>query len=89
MEISAENKCGSSSTVEKEIKNYIQPGTKATPYDNRVSVLEIIGTATRGGMENHIANFLKNLPVDKFKVTCICPCESLFTKSRVGKGISA
>ena len=46
-----------------------------------MSVLEIIGTATRGGMENHIIGFLKNLPADKFRVTCICPCESLFTKT--------
>ena len=67
--------------MEKELKNYIPSGTKADPRDNRVSVLEIIGTATRGGMENHIAGFLKNLPPDKFKVTCICPCESLFTKT--------
>ena len=68
-----------SSTVEKGVKNYIQSGAKAVPRDNRVSVLEIIGTATRGGMENHIINFLKNLPADKFRITCICPCESQFT----------
>ncbi|MCW3089344.1 MAG: glycosyltransferase family 1 protein [Ferruginibacter sp.] len=46
-----------------------------------MSVLEIIGTATRGGMENHIMSFLKNLPAGKFRITCICPCESLFTKA--------
>ena len=44
-----------------------------------VNVLEIIGTATKGGMENYILSFLQNLPADQFKVTCICPCESIFT----------
>ncbi len=56
----------------------------STPSHNagkRISVLEIIGTATLGGMENHIAGFLKNLSPDQFKVTCICPCESQFTES--------
>ncbi len=67
--------------MQKEINNYIQPATKSHSEDNRVSVLEIIGTATRGGMEHHIIGFLKNLPADKFRVTCICPCESLFTKT--------
>jgi glycosyltransferase involved in cell wall biosynthesis len=49
--------------------------------EDRISVLEIIGTASRGGMENYIINFIKNLPPDRFKVTCICPNESLFTKA--------
>lgn len=49
--------------------------------ENRISVLEIIGTASKGGMENYMINFIRNLPTDQFKVTCICPCESLFTKS--------
>ncbi len=66
--------------VQKEMKNYsIEP--KRNDHDHRLSVLEIIGTATRGGMENYIVNFLKNLPPNNFKITCICPCESLFTKA--------
>ena len=67
--------------MQKEIKNYIPSGVKANPDEHRVSVLEIIGTATRGGMENYILSFLKNLPADKFRITCICPCESLFTRA--------
>jgi glycosyltransferase involved in cell wall biosynthesis len=78
---------GASSIEEKEMKNYMQSGAKSNSCDNRVSVLEIIGTATRGGMENHIINFLKNLSADKFRVTCICPCESLFTKALRGLGV--
>lgn len=52
-----------------------------------ISVLEIIGTATRGGMENYLVNFFKNLPADEFRITCICPCESLFTKTLRDLGI--
>jgi glycosyltransferase involved in cell wall biosynthesis len=55
--------------------------------ERRISVLEIIGTATRGGMENSIINFLKYLPPDEFRVTCICPCESLFTKALREMGV--
>lgn len=73
--------------MQADIENNIQLGIKVDPPDNRVSVLEIIGTATRGGMENYIINFLKNLPADKFKITCICPCESLFTKSLRNLGV--
>lgn len=67
--------------AEKEIKPFKQPALKAETNDDRISVLEIIGTATRGGMENYLVNFFKNLPAGKFKITCICPCESLFTKT--------
>ena len=49
--------------------------------------MEIIGTATRGGMENYIVNFLKNLPANQFRITCICPCESLFTKALRDLGV--
>ena len=57
--------------------------------DKRLGVLEIIGTATRGGMEIHIANFLKNLPPGKFRITCICPCESPFTQTLRELGVEA
>ncbi|MEO6546532.1 MAG: glycosyltransferase [Ferruginibacter sp.] len=69
--------------MQKE-NNYIHP---VTSHNQRVSVCEIIGTATRGGMENHISGFLRNLPKDQFKVTCICPCESLFTKTLRNLGV--
>ncbi len=41
-------------------------------------VLEIIGNADKGGMENYLKCFIENLP-KKFEVTCICPYESDFT----------
>ena len=75
--------------MQPEIKNYIQSRTKTDPRDNRVSILEIIGTATRGGMENYIVNFLKNLPAEKFRIVCICPCESPFTKTLRELGVEA
>lgn len=65
----------------------MQTGTRTDPSDNRISVLEIIGTATRGGMENYIINFLKTLPSTEFRVTCICPCESYFTRALRNLGV--
>lgn len=49
--------------------------------DNRVHILEIIGNASVGGMENYLENFLTHLPADQFQVTCICPYESPFTNT--------
>ena len=43
-----------------------------------INVLEIIGNADRGGMENYLKNFITYLP-DGFRLTCICPYESNFT----------
>jgi len=57
--------------------------------DKRLGVLEIIGTATRGGMEIHIANMIKNLPPAKFRIVCICPCESPFTQTLRELGVEA
>jgi glycosyltransferase involved in cell wall biosynthesis len=51
-----------------------------------VSVLEIIGTATKGGMENQILNFLSHVSLDEFTFSFICPCESLFTRALRGLG---
>ena len=45
----------------------------------KLNVLEIIGTATKGGMENYLINFFKHLSPEEFCITCICPCESPFT----------
>src|ERR671939_690952 len=49
-------------------------------------VLEIIGNAIVGGMENYVANLISRLPSDQFRVTCLCPFESAFTVSlrRIG-----
>jgi glycosyltransferase involved in cell wall biosynthesis len=74
-------KYGSAIAMERNINQFKQTGSIDEPGDKRVSVLEVIGTATRGGMENYIAAFLKNLPPEQFRVNCICPCESPFTKT--------
>jgi len=49
--------------------------------DSRVNILEVIGNAGMGGMENYIKNFIAHLPPNQFHVTCICPYESPFTDS--------
>lgn len=49
--------------------------------DGRVHVLEVIGNAGKGGMENYMQNFITHLPPDQFRLTCICPYESSFTHS--------
>lgn len=49
--------------------------------NNRIHILEIIGNASVGGMENYIKNFLTYLPAEQFCVTCICPFESPFTEA--------
>ncbi len=72
-------------SVRNDMKNYSEPKTNG--HARRISVLEIIGTATRGGMENYLVNFFKNLPADEFRITCICPCESPFTKTLRELGI--
>jgi glycosyltransferase involved in cell wall biosynthesis len=59
----------------------MQPITIAGRGDNPVRILEVIGNASMGGMENYIKNFIANLPDDEFRVTCICPYESPFTDS--------
>lgn len=64
-----------------QIRNIGSP--EINPINNngrRIRVLEIIGNANRGGMENYLVEFLKNIPKDIFSVTCICPHESLFTR---------
>ncbi|MDN3658171.1 glycosyltransferase [Ferruginibacter paludis] len=75
--------------MEKDIKNCIQTGSISTSPDRRISVLEIVGSSTRGGMENYIVNFIKNLPADKFRIICICPNESWFTTALRGLGVEA
>ena len=55
--------------------------------EDHISVLEIVGTSSKGGMENYMNNLIKNLPPDKFKIDCIWPCESLFTKALRDLGV--
>jgi len=54
---------------------------------SKINVLEIIGNADRGGMENYIKNFIEFLP-NEFRLTYICPYESEFTSflKKVGPG---
>jgi len=49
--------------------------------EGRINVLQVIGNAGQGGMENYIENFISHLPANQFKLTCICPYESPFTAS--------
>ena len=77
----AVNQGSYSTDLHKETDTYICSLTPSNSPQKKVSVLEIIGTATRGGMENQIVSLLKNLPADQFRITCICPCESPFTKT--------
>lgn len=55
--------------------------TVAGHRDDRIHLLEVIGNAGLGGMENYIENFIAHLPADQFRLTCICPYESPFTAS--------
>lgn len=45
----------------------------------RIHVLEILGNAIVGGMENYVRNLIAHLPPEEFKVTVLCPFESAFT----------
>lgn len=45
----------------------------------RVRVLEVLGNAIVGGMENYVRNLVRLLPAHLFQVTCLCPYESAVT----------
>ncbi|HBY93448.1 MAG TPA: hypothetical protein DEP84_05680 [Chloroflexi bacterium] len=47
--------------------------------ERQVHVLEILGNAIVGGMENYVRNLIQQIPPDQFRVTCLCPYESAFT----------
>ena len=49
------------------------------PASNRIHVLEVVGNAIVGGMENHVARLIERLPPDRFGVSVLCPFESPFT----------
>lgn len=59
----------------------MQSMTVASRGDGPIRILEIIGNASMGGMENYIKNFITHLPPNQFSITCICPYESPFTAS--------
>lgn len=56
--------------------------------DCPVKILEIIGNASIGGMENYLESFITHLPPGKFEVTCICPYESGFTDNLRKLGVN-
>jgi glycosyltransferase involved in cell wall biosynthesis len=43
-------------------------------------VLEVVGNAIVGGMENCVLRLIEQLPRERFAVTVLCPCESRFTE---------
>jgi len=45
----------------------------------KTHVLEVLGNAIVGGMENYVRSLIHVLPSDLFKVTCLCPYESPIT----------
>lgn len=45
----------------------------------KITILEVIGNSSKGGMENYITKFIEQLPKEYFRVICICPFESKFT----------
>ena len=45
----------------------------------RMTILEIVGNSSKGGMENYITKFIEQLPRDQYRIVCICPFESRFT----------
>ena len=47
--------------------------------NDRIHVLEVLGNAIVGGMENYVRNLIDRLPEDQFRVTCLCPYESEVT----------
>jgi glycosyltransferase involved in cell wall biosynthesis len=74
----AENLSG---TAFMDLKKHRQPFTVAGQLEGRIHLLEVIGNASMGGMENYILQFISHLPADQFTVTCVCPYESAFTAS--------
>jgi glycosyltransferase involved in cell wall biosynthesis len=64
-----------------DINKPIQSIPVAGSREGRVNILEVIGNAGMGGMENYIKSFIEHLPSNQFTVTCICPYESPFTAS--------
>jgi glycosyltransferase involved in cell wall biosynthesis len=59
----------------------MQSVTVAGRRNEPIHLLEVVGNAGMGGMETYIKNFIRHLPPDQFRITCICPYESVFTAS--------
>lgn len=52
----------------------------ASSNPGKLHLLEIVGNAIVGGMEQHVRTLVEHLPSTQFQVTCICPFESPFTQ---------
>jgi glycosyltransferase involved in cell wall biosynthesis len=50
-----------------------------TPVRKGIHVLEVLGNAIVGGMENYVRNLVANLPAGEFRVSLLCPFESALT----------
>ena len=49
--------------------------------ERRIHVLEVIGNGIVGGVEVAVGNLIRQLPDERFSITCLCPYESAFTVS--------
>jgi glycosyltransferase involved in cell wall biosynthesis len=50
-----------------------------TRQKRKIHILEVMGNAIVGGMENYVRHLVDMLPADQFKITCLCPYESAIT----------
>ena len=50
------------------------------PSAERIHVLQVVGNAIVGGMENGVLRLVERLPRDRFAISVIAPFESLFTE---------
>lgn len=64
-----------------ETDHLAQNGNGNGLAERRIHVLEVIGNAIVGGMERYALNLVRQLPSDRFHVTCVCPFESAFTRT--------
>ncbi|MEP7056426.1 MAG: glycosyltransferase, partial [Caldimonas sp.] len=53
---------------------------------SRIHVLEVVGNAIVGGMENSVARLIERLPPQRFSLSVLCPFESPFTDELRGLG---
>lgn len=53
---------------------------------NKLHLLQVLGNAIVGGMENYVRNLIGQLPADRFKITCVFPYESDITETMRGQG---
>lgn len=54
--------------------------------DERTHILEVLGNAIVGGMENYVRNLAAHLPADEFTVSLLCPFESTYTAALRAEG---